>query len=562
MDASRKIGPFELLERLGAGGMGEVFKARDTRLNRLVALKFLPGDASTAARERFHREAMAIAALNHPHICTLHETGDDRGQPFLVLELLEGETLKARLGRGPLNVETLLDWAAQIADALDAAHRKGVLHRDLKPENIWVAPGGHIKVLDFGLARLEEETSDEAPTMTAPLTSPGATLGTAPYMSPEQVRGQPLDARSDLFSFGCVLYEMTCRRRAFAAGNSAEVMAAILRGQPEKLRTLRPDAPAKLEEIVERCLEKDPELRYQSAADLRSDLKRLRRESGSASSVSAPPAAEAPRPAGRRWWRWAGVAVIVIAVAALAWQLFRPQPGAAPTPQLTFRQLTFSGRIVAAALSPLGNFLAHVDATPQGDALHLLSVVSGSDVQIVPPGNGCCSAPAFSPDGGSIYFNSGGAIDAVPVLGGAVRTIAAGTGCESGVAFSPDGSRIAYFQHTPGTDQLLLAHTDGSGARVLASPATGDGFDASGCWTNYVTPDAPAWSPDGRWIAVILSGEVPVGRIRLIDAKSGQGRDLGPVLRAANPASPGRPMGARCCSPPESTELPRRNYGA
>ncbi|MGH3181996.1 MAG: serine/threonine-protein kinase, partial [Streptosporangiaceae bacterium] len=238
MDISRSIGPFEVLERLGAGGMGEVYKARDRRLNRFVALKFLPEAAAEAARERFQREALAIAALNHPHICTLYEVGDDHGQPFLVLELLEGETLKARIRRGPLDAEQLLDWSVQITDALDAAHRKGVLHRDLKPETIWIAPGGHVKVLDFGLARLESEVTGGEATA---LTSPGMAMGTVPYMSPEQARGQALDARSDLFSFGSVFYEMASGRPAFPAANAADSIAAVLRGQPQKLSQLRPE---------------------------------------------------------------------------------------------------------------------------------------------------------------------------------------------------------------------------------------------------------------------------------------------------------------------------------
>ncbi|MGH9468368.1 MAG: serine/threonine-protein kinase, partial [Terriglobales bacterium] len=190
---------YEVFERLGAGGMGEVYRARDSKLNRFVALKFLPPEASLAARERFEREAQAVAALNHPHICTLHETGEDNGRPFLVLELLEGETLQARLARGALAGDALLEAALEIAEALDAAHKRGILHRDLKPSNIWVLPGGHIKVLDFGLARLTGDALSEAATVAgegALLTSPGMAVGTAPYMSPEQARGEALDARS------------------------------------------------------------------------------------------------------------------------------------------------------------------------------------------------------------------------------------------------------------------------------------------------------------------------------------------------------------------------------
>ncbi|HET9783608.1 MAG TPA: serine/threonine-protein kinase, partial [Terriglobales bacterium] len=212
MSTHRQIGPFELLDPLGAGGMGEVFKARDTRLNRFVAIKFLPEAASDIARERFQREAQAIGSLNHPHICTLHEVGDDHGRPFLVLELLEGETLFHRLQRGPVPMPQLAQWGAEIADALQAAHAKGILHRDLKPANIFITPRGSVKVLDFGLAQFAQAAAAGADTMTspgaAPLTAPGTTMGTWAYMSPEQARGEPTDARSDIFSCGVVLYEM------------------------------------------------------------------------------------------------------------------------------------------------------------------------------------------------------------------------------------------------------------------------------------------------------------------------------------------------------------------
>ncbi|MGH9525872.1 MAG: serine/threonine-protein kinase, partial [Terriglobales bacterium] len=298
MDPGATIGPFEIIAPLGSGGMGEVYRARDTRLGRLVALKFLAVGADGAARERFQREARAIAALSHPHICTLYEIGEHERRPYLVLELLEGETLRARLKRGPLATATLAEFAAQIADALDAAHRKGVLHRDLKPDNIWVGPGEQIKVLDFGLARLEEAganggsgggpTPSQAETL---LTSPGMTLGTIPYMSPEQARGEALDARSDIFSFGAVFYEMATGRAPFQAPSAGGLIAAIVKDDPPPAERLRPDLPPQLGLVARRCLEKDPELRYQSAAEVRAELRWLRRESAAAG--AAAPAATA-----------------------------------------------------------------------------------------------------------------------------------------------------------------------------------------------------------------------------------------------------------------------------
>ncbi|HXR97460.1 MAG TPA: protein kinase [Terriglobales bacterium] len=516
----RQVGPFEILDKLGAGGMGEVFKARDTRLHRFVALKFLPELATAAARDRFQREALAIAALNHPHICSLYEVGDDSGRPYLVLELLEGETLRSRIHRALLDPDQILDWSLQIADALAAAHAKGILHRDLKPDNIWVASGGHLKVLDFGLARLESDAGNPAGSDATLLTSPGQTMGTVPYMSPEQARGEPLDVRSDLFSFGSVFYEMAAGRPAFPATNAADSIAAVLNTQPPKLTGVRPGLPPKIEEVAERCLEKDPDLRYQSAADLRGELKRLKRESGSTSIAAAP----AARP--RRRWPLAAAAVCatVAVVAGIAWFAARPSP----PPQLAFRQLTFSGHIVDAVLSPDGKFLAHVDNTPQGTSLHLLSVASGSDVEIMPPAPGCCQSPSFSPDGGQVYFLDARVLKAVPVLGGSVRTVAGETTC-SGAAFSPDGSQIAYLGSTSPVIHLWTARADGSQPREIAHSAPGFGFPSQ-CWVN--TLDQPthsaAWSPDGRRIALVRSAVSGDFQIAMVDAQTGAMLTIGP----------------------------------
>jgi Tol biopolymer transport system component len=527
--ASSRIGPFEILERLGAGGMGEVFKARDTRLNRFVALKFLPEAADEPARERFQREAQAIAALNHPHICTLYEVGSDNGRPYLVLELLEGETLKARLRRGALDPDQLLDWSVQISDALDAAHRKGVLHRDLKPENIWVAPGGHVKVLDFGLARLEAERPADQATV---LTSPGVALGTVPYMSPEQARGGTLDVRSDIFSFGSVFYEMASGRAAFPASNAADSVAAVLNAQPPKLAQVRPELPPMVGQVAERCLEKDPDLRYQSAADLRGELKRLRRESGSGSSASAVSAAAVAAAVQPKFpaWLWPAAALALLAAGA-AWFVLRPKTSMPP--ELQFHQLTFSGNVVDAVISPDGKFLAHVDNGPQGTSLHLLSIVSNSDVQIMPPAADCCQSPSFSPDGGQVYFRDGEKLEAVPVLGGALRTIAAPV-C-SGAGFSPGGKRIAYVADRGSAQQalfsLVVAQPDGSGARVLHKTVAGDGY-LSQCWVSTVgqPTHAPAWSPDGRWIALAEAPVAGAGHVQLVNASTGEVRNLGPPI--------------------------------
>src|SRR6202790_1065308 len=279
LSAGTKLGPYEVLSAIGAGGMGEVYKARDTRLDRIVAIKVLPSHLADRSelRERFEREAKTIASLNHPHICTLYDTGHQDGIDFLVMEYLEGETLARRLVKGPLPLDQVLQYSIEIADALDKAHRKGITHRDLKPGNVMLTKSG-TKLLDFGLAKLKQEAApatpvSQLPTMTKAITGEGTILGTLQYMAPEQLEGGEVDSRTDIFAFGAVVYEMATGKRSFEGKSQASLIAKILETDPPPMSSLQPMTPPALDRVVKRCLAKEPEKRWQAASDVCDDLK-------------------------------------------------------------------------------------------------------------------------------------------------------------------------------------------------------------------------------------------------------------------------------------------------
>ena len=555
---NQTISHYRITGKLGSGGMGVVYEAEDLTLGRKVALKFLPpqlaGDQN--ALDRFLLEARAASALNHPNICTIYavektDEGAD-AQSFIAMELLEGQNLDQKLLSGPVATGALLDIAIQLADALDAAHAKGIIHRDIKPANIFLTPRGQVKVLDFGLAKLsrpEMQMSTIGATQDAPtpnLTSPGATVGTIAYMSPEQARGEELDTRSDLFSLGTVIYQMAVGKLPFAGATSAVVFHAILELDPIPVLQLNETLPPKLQEIIEKALEKDRDLRYQSAADLRGDLKRLKRdvESGkksAASSTSSPVAASPATPqsgsasvvrpsssavvaAASRHKVGTSFSVVLGIVVLLAagygvYALLTRHP-MRPFRNFTVTKLTEEGNAALVAISPDGKYILSLMRDNSGLAsLWLRNVPTNSNTQVQPPADVYYNGLHFSPDGNYLYFvrsDPGNAelkyLYRAPLLGGTPEKLAPDV--DSNITFSPDGLKIAFMRYDnpdPGKYRLIVRSLESGEETALASGLNSQAFYN------------PAWSPDGKTILCVVNqpGNALSG-LMAIDVRNGQ----------------------------------------
>jgi Tol biopolymer transport system component len=515
-----RLGPYEILAPIGAGGMGEVWRARDARLGRDVAVKVVHARFAADAESirRFEREARAASLISHPNILVVHDVGAVEGSPYIVSELLDGAPLREKLG-APLPPRRAVDWTAQVARGLAAAHEKGIVHRDLKPENLFVTKDGRIKILDFGVAKLVQPalpsaSLTEAPTA-APETGTGVVLGTVGYMSPEQVLGKPLDARSDLFSLGVVLHEMLSGARPFRKETAPETMAAILKEEPPEPSEANRSVPSALDRLVRHCLEKEPEARFQSARDVAFALESALGESAPREAVSG----AKPARRGSAFLLAGGAAAALLLGAVLGWVL-RPLPE--PTPVVAIRTLTYSGHDTSPAASPDGKTVAFTSDRDGTSRIWLKQLKGGGELAITA---GPDDFPRFSPDGGSLLFlrteGDRPSLYRVTLLGNDPHKIA--DNADQG-DWSPDGKEIAFVrrrpQETPSSD-LFVIDAPGGSERLVAK------FDQD-------LVGSPRWSPDGRRIilntqALIVSGALR--KLYVVDTRDGRVTELAPEWR-------------------------------
>ncbi len=560
------LGSYRIVAPLGAGGMGEVYRAHDSKLDRAVALKILPAEVvkDTERVRRFVQEARSASSLSHPNIVHIYDIGEavpveEGAEPaadavkvhYIAMELVEGSTLRQLFDDRSAEPRTLLTYLAQAAEGLAKAHAAGIVHRDLKPENIMVTRDGYAKVLDFGLAKLTEPTVSGSALAAAPTalaeehTREGAVMGTIGYMSPEQAQGKPVDHRTDLFAFGCLLYEAATGKKPFTGESSVDVLHAIVRQKPAPVEEIAPTIPSVLVRTIRRCLAKDPERRYQSMKDLALELHETAEEwetlptpSGTVSSASALSSTAPAARVGISWTVWLAIGAGAAAIAVAAFVLGRggsPSTPAATTFQsMKITTATTSGDLDAAALSPDGRYLVSVRNIEQAWSLWLRQLATGTEVELVPPqATRAIVNPIVTPDGEYVCYLltderfARFTLYRVPVLGGVPREVLANV--DSLVTFSPDGRRIAFVRHSVLRQEqaLMTANADGSGdEKTLATRSEKDG-------AGFATRRAdvgPAWSPDGRSIAVsawsIDQGKLR-GEIDLVDSDGGEPKPLG-----------------------------------
>jgi eukaryotic-like serine/threonine-protein kinase len=516
---------FDVLRLIARGGMGEVYVARDAVLGRDLALKILRQDVTWDANrlERFVQEARAASALNHPHLISIYDIGESApkrngvalGPPvlYIAMELVAGQTLRAAIESRDLDVKRALEWLVQAADALSAAHAAGVIHRDLKPENVMIANGGYAKVLDFGVAKLRADLNPEGLGDSPPSTMAGAVIGTVGYMSPEQVHGKALDPRTDIFSFGCVLYEVVTGRRAFQGGTAFETLKRILNEEPPPITEPLPHIS--LQPVIRKCLAKNPDDRYQSMQQLSNELRGLLRKLEAASHRRA---------ADRVPWRRliAGAAAIVALVVGVWWTTERGFVGRTPGP-VSIERLTLSGTTIDAATSRDGRYLAWVESVGGQQGLRVRQIGEDRSIELVPPATVGFWGIAFSDDGSRVFYATksaqepSGRLYVISVLGGTPRPLL--SGIDSTITFSPDGRQFAFYRASfpeRGSSALMLADADGGNHRVLAS-VRGQNFFVPAFFA------APSWSPDGSRIAAALhNARTSDAGLVIVDVASGE----------------------------------------